>query len=653
MSTSLTLDGETLTLPTARDTSWDRSLNATVTALNTRLGNTPKFINVKKYGAVGDGTTDDTAAIQAAINAAPARVYGWSSTTNRPQNASVIYFPTGTASGAGYRVTQRIDIPATKNICLMGDSSHSARIFMDNVSENYIFRVVAGDGQRPTIFEKLILHKGGIEYESGARRFHAIRDCVFSNAPEWAVRTLGISVIDVRIEDCQFTECVGGINIAYEQSDVWRISHCSFIRNSGVDLKIQTSGVHVEHCDFEVKQTNATNPFVQICNDSGAVRPGNDVIFHGCRFGNEANPPRDCVVIGPLDSVSTSSTGSIWFDKCLWRGANGQTPSSTQGKNAFLLNQAPSKLRVTNCEFFTYTNIFDEGFQTSTAASALAGPNHFYGPMPTPNTAMFTGGGIGWTVDVINANHEPSYGVYKTGYSAPTRGGHNLLPRTGVAMPNTSWLASNATLNQDVTGPDGVANSAYRILRTAGGSSASVRAVTSSADSITGAVTFSVWLKQASGGFTRARLGIIDSGNIWRSKLLDVYVTADWARHEVTAYGLSAQTITCQLYVGSASDTTVNDEICFAFPAAHKGPNALPEITNNADSGTAIHAPAQWQGLVLGHRTIGYGSAAPAAGRYEVGDIVFDIAPTSGGNIGWVCTAAGAPGTWKTWGVIA
>jgi hypothetical protein len=28
-------------------------------------------------------------------------------------------------------------------------------------------------------------------------------------------------------------------------------------------------------------------------------------------------------------------------------------------------------------------------------------------------------------------------------------------------------------------------------------------------------------------------------------------------------------------------------------------------------------------------------------------------APTAGGNIGWVCTTAGTPGTWKTFGAIA
>lgn len=47
------------------------------------------------------------------------------------------------------------------------------------------------------------------------------------------------------------------------------------------------------------------------------------------------------------------------------------------------------------------------------------------------------------------------------------------------------------------------------------------------------------------------------------------------------------------------------------------------------------------------------GTAAPVSGTYEVGDIVYNSAPTSGGYIGWVCTVAGTPGTWNTFGLIS
>lgn len=55
---------------------------------------------------------------------------------------------------------------------------------------------------------------------------------------------------------------------------------------------------------------------------------------------------------------------------------------------------------------------------------------------------------------------------------------------------------------------------------------------------------------------------------------------------------------------------------------------------------------------VYGHVVI-YGDAAPTTGTWGRGDIVFDNTPTAGSFIGWVCTTAGTPGTWKTWGAIS
>jgi hypothetical protein len=43
---------------------------------------------------------------------------------------------------------------------------------------------------------------------------------------------------------------------------------------------------------------------------------------------------------------------------------------------------------------------------------------------------------------------------------------------------------------------------------------------------------------------------------------------------------------------------------------------------------------------------------APAFGTWAVGMKVFDVAPAAAGKMGWVCTAAGSPGTWKQFGAI-
>jgi hypothetical protein len=48
-----------------------------------------------------------------------------------------------------------------------------------------------------------------------------------------------------------------------------------------------------------------------------------------------------------------------------------------------------------------------------------------------------------------------------------------------------------------------------------------------------------------------------------------------------------------------------------------------------------------------------YGTAAPSTGTWRIGDVIFNTVPVAAGTIGFVCTTAGTPGTWKTFGTIA
>lgn len=47
-----------------------------------------------------------------------------------------------------------------------------------------------------------------------------------------------------------------------------------------------------------------------------------------------------------------------------------------------------------------------------------------------------------------------------------------------------------------------------------------------------------------------------------------------------------------------------------------------------------------------------YGTAAPVVGNYKLGDILWHTAPAAAGKVGFVCTTAGSPGTWKAFGAI-
>jgi hypothetical protein len=75
------------------------------------------IINVKDFGATGNGTTDDTSAIQAAITAAPA--------------GAAIYFPRGT-----YRLSS---IEITKDVSIYGEGKNATTLSLRNPSDFRLF----------------------------------------------------------------------------------------------------------------------------------------------------------------------------------------------------------------------------------------------------------------------------------------------------------------------------------------------------------------------------------------------------------------------------------------------------------------------------------------------------------------------------------
>lgn len=71
---------------------------------------------------------------------------------------------------------------------------------------------------------------------------------------------------------------------------------------------------------------------------------------------------------------------------------------------------------------------------------------------------------------------------------------------------------------------------------------------------------------------------------------------------------------------------------------------------------TAQPGKAMFPELALGDygngRIMTMASAAPTNGYHARGEVVYNVAPTAGGKVGWSCTSSGEPGTWKPFGAI-
>lgn len=102
--------------------SWTE-MDANFNNINTKI---IQVISVKDFGAVGDGVTDDTTAIQAAIT------YGQSLVTSSYLSGASIFFPAGE-----YLISNTLNI-TTNNITLFGESPSSAVLYAPNANFDLI-----------------------------------------------------------------------------------------------------------------------------------------------------------------------------------------------------------------------------------------------------------------------------------------------------------------------------------------------------------------------------------------------------------------------------------------------------------------------------------------------------------------------------------
>ena len=210
--------------------------------------------NVKtKYGAAGDGTTDDSTAIQAALSAVSTGGYG---STNPP---SVIYFPLGT-----YRVTQTLTLLSRERFNIVADpgtrilwagASGGTLFHLDGCDSGYFARLAFDGGgtaavvfdhtkvngayfDADNVFEDCAFVNGGTGMRGGAagQGFASImfRRCTFANCTVDGASVGNYNALDGYIVDCLLTNCNVGIHIYEGSLHPYR----SLFVGNGTDIQI-------------------------------------------------------------------------------------------------------------------------------------------------------------------------------------------------------------------------------------------------------------------------------------------------------------------------------------------------------------------------------------------------------------------------------
>ncbi len=104
-------------------------------------------------------------------------------------------------------------------------------------------------------------------------------------------------------------------------------------------------------------------------------------------------------------------------------------------------------------------------------------------------------------------------------------------------------------------------------------------------------------------------------------------------------------------------------ELGLLLKTTDEGVSTVEIISDSGDDFTSMVLPllgdilptpdATTTALALKEPARTIAAAAPTTGAHAVGEVVWNSTPAAAGTMGWVCTTAGTPGTWKTWGAIA
>jgi hypothetical protein len=407
--------------------------------------------NVRDYGAQGNGTTDDTAAINAAMSAA--RVPGG-------KRGGVVRIPAGV-----YQISAPINL--YDNVHVIGDSAYFDPTFY-NAS---ILRATVGFTGSAMMLQNPDGNTigGGVPDES--YHFGLIdRVCFFGNGitgphgldPGWN----GEATI---IRNCSFTECNSGIYLSGPQASA-TIEDCSMFANAiGLNCDDITSSVRV----LGISGDNNTN----LIRVKGGV--STNVTVFGMKAESYVTGKGDPVIkIEDLAGGAFTLVGG-WADTDAARTAVigiTQPGASSQRPKVMVMGMAANSL---------YTNLINDTFDGHAIPIGYGGSNH---PLIAYNvsTGVLGGGdlgiGYGRTITGLQFGETDPMNLVSSGasnqtvfYAGPGAGGGNLTDATGATtllqwrkngFNNIGFYGADPVTKQTVTGSRG-GNAALASLLTA------------------------------------------------------------------------------------------------------------------------------------------------------------------------------------------
>ncbi len=532
-------------------------------------------ISVKDFGAVGDGTTDDTAAIQAALNSGAKKVI---------------------LNSGDYKTTAAIVVPSGVSF--------------------------VGEGQRVSKIKKS--HTGDGITLTNALAYNGLTIGGFSvYAPTGFTQTgtgfKATQIVRTTFDDINVSDCAYGFSIftGYANNiESLTVDRC------GVGVLIQTSN----HNAFNV---------VTIISDTGFT----GVEMSGVCYSN---------IFTALDVEY--ALYPLWLKS----GVNGVMFSSYYAE--FNTNGARLDAGVKNITFDGVFNSTVPMFDTATFAATSVTVNGLTDDFPVGVGGVSIGGSVGDPgINTTQKDMLFQSGALSAAYdfSDFSKFGVNV----GSHFEWTGEPRKNYVNSQDLSsGAQWAGTGTVTAVGTAtiGGATAyrfaagAFRTHSITVDTAMAGRTFTVCALVS--GVPGSAFDLRQGDNVTETRLKKyvigstgqayVYYTSTWGA------GSTGSTISFTLINTGA--TTVD----FALACIWEAPGPMPLTTRTRnEAGYTSYSIATFQNFGASVRV--FGSAAPVSGAWKVGDVVTHTTPAAAGFMGWVCTTAGSPGTWKTFGAIS
>ena len=586
-----------------------------------QLSNVP-WVDVREYGAKGDGETDDTVAIQAAIDSVKGTVGQIHSNITEGR---VIYFPEGV-----YVISEPVLIYS--GIQYVGDGMVSTIKAHGTFVGDTLFKGVSIANTRLT---GIWLHELEFQADSGTGIAAFRIDSANS-----------IRSINNRYTDLYF-DCPYGLILDYYcQHDL--IHNIYDYGPTEQILNFCGNNCRIHGIDRESGTGGATgDSYIYICSHGGGN--SKDIELSHILLEGTGSATKSYIEIEDADNITLTD---FWTEM-----------TTSNGYCLELKNIAHMRIDgyfrpSTTDEKVKLTNVMNLSIDTLNTRALDAA---WYDCFEIDSTSMViidtleTMRGVSSFRHVLNAtiNKETLWQCWDddvpTGNKpfrySPISGGHNLLQNGSFLAKDYQWTWSDVpdTTNEYVTSDVSPGNMGH-FKWSDTPSTRFYQTIVVPTEWVGQVMTISALVKIVNDARISAYIG--NTGITEKTTYPTVRSTATldtgWQLFSMSHVHQNAHAtahIGFRFYSSDADAELYIADVCYGF--GYRG-HINPASFGSVDLG-----------VVGSQNTITYGGAAPGTGTWKKGDIVFSTVTAAGGAPGWVCTTAGAPGTWKAMANVA